>query len=74
VLVLEDQRNGDVLGFQTILDDSGVDPFPAAHLVSRGGCGTVDTHRSFLDHAARGATAHVEASGDELVEALAGLF
>ncbi len=44
VFILEDQRNGDVLGFQALLDEPGLYPFPAAQLVSRGGLGALNPH------------------------------
>jgi hypothetical protein len=74
VLVLEHHRNSDVLGFQSLLDEPGLDPFSGAHLVSGGGRVIIYPHRPILDHATRSATTHIDPTGDELVEALAGLF
>ena len=74
MLVLENQRNEDVLGFQTLLDEPGLDPCPSVHLVGWRRGGTGDSDRPIFDQASRSATTYIEAPSDELVEALAGLF
>jgi hypothetical protein len=74
MLVLEDHRNGDVLGREPLLDESSFDPLPAAHFVGGSGLPATDPHEALLDHTPRGAPAHAEVLSDEFVQTLAGLF
>jgi hypothetical protein len=67
ILILEDHRNGDVLGSESFLEEVSLDPFAAACLTGRSNFAPVHLHEAFLDHTARNAPAHVEMPGDEPV-------
>src|SRR3954466_1373356 len=74
VLVLEDNRDGDVLGRELLLQEPGLDQFPAAYLVRWSSLCAADPHEILLDHAPGRASAYVQASSEKPVQAFPGFF
>jgi hypothetical protein len=73
VLVLEDHRHGYLLRQGTFIGHPRFDPLTATHLVRGRAHLTIHQQRSITYYALNCATAHIQAAGDEPVEAFPGL-